>query len=276
MYIPEASSNTQPAANDSTTSQTQQAGCVSMLEDAFKVFVLTRKNRADIFHLDHIQQTYDCSAQLNTADIKQGHLVIEDHKAAILAASFSPDGSAIATSSADGEVKFFKITFGNSPDLNDDDDTAGDRTVNFRANDELVNEVENSGRPKQQRMSAPPAPKCLRQWWLHDNKPVTSIYFLDDHKNPSADEQFWSFILTGTDYNREIKIWCSIKWECLQTIRFMPAPVKLADINLANSSSSILPGMKVNATKNVMLPMMKTAIDITSTYLVSEKIFRRC
>ena len=268
MYIPEASNGTQSAVNDST-SQTPSAP-ISMLEDASKVFVLTRRNRADIFHLDLIQQSYDCTAQLETADIKQGHLVIDDHKSAILAASFSPDGSAIATSSADGEVKFFKITFGAGSDLNDDEDTADDRTANLTNNDEVEHVEDESNVPKQ-RMSPPP-PKCLQQWRPHDNKPVTSIYFLDDHKNPSADAQFWSFILTGADYNREIKIWCCIKWECLQTIRFMPAPLKPpSDIDSADSlsSSSMPPGLKVNGNTNMMLPMFKTAIDITSTYLVS-------
>jgi len=88
---------------------------------------------------------------------------------------------------------------------------------------------------------------------------VTSLYFLDDVKNPTADAQLWSFILTGADYNREIKLWCCVKWECLQTISF-----------LTHASP---PGMEAH---QQALPLFKTSIDLTSTYLVMSDITRKC
>ena len=109
---------------------------------------------------------------------------------------------------------------------------------------------------------SPPSPKCLQKWKPHDNRPVTSLYFLDDVKNPSPDAQVWSFILTGADFNREIKLWCCIKWECLQTINFLTQ---------ANEESSL--GV---TQPNLPAPLFKTAIDLTSTYLVMSDITRKC
>lgn len=65
---------------------------------------------------------------------------------AIFDASFSPDGTALATAALDGEVKFFQVS------LNDKSE-----------------------------------PKCLYQWKPHGGKPITSLFFLDDHKTPSPE-----------------------------------------------------------------------------------------
>ena len=73
--------------------------------------------------------------------IKSGHQTIHDHGDAIMAASFSPDGTALATASADGEVKFFQV---------------------YMHGDE--------------------GPRCLHKWKPHDGKPVSILYFLDNHK----------------------------------------------------------------------------------------------
>jgi enhancer of mRNA-decapping protein 4 len=213
MYIP-----------DSSSEQIEP----QLTEDAFKVFVLTRKNRSDIFHLDIIKQKYDCSKMLNADDLQIGHLVIDEHRSTILTASFSPDGSAIATSSQDGEVNFFKINFP-SPNTNEMESDDG----------QLTGQEET---------------KCLKKWLPHDGRPVNSLYFLDDFKNASPDAQFWSFILTGCDYNREIKIWSCLKWECLQTIRFMNEPDEQISFQ----------------------PCIKSAIDLSSNYLVLSDITRKC
>ena len=29
----------------------------------------------------------------------------------------------------------------------------------------------------------------------------------------------WRFLITGAEFNREIKVWCTVTWSCLQTIR---------------------------------------------------------
>lgn len=31
---------------------------------------------------------------------------------------------------------------------------------------------------------------------------------------------FWRFLITGADQNRELKMWCTVSWTCLQTIRW--------------------------------------------------------
>lgn len=30
---------------------------------------------------------------------------------------------------------------------------------------------------------------------------------------------FWRFLITGADQNQELKMWCTVSWTCLQTIR---------------------------------------------------------
>ena len=53
----------------------------------------------------------------------------------------SPDGTALATASADGQVKFFQV---------------------------YMHGTEN--------------PRCLHQWKPHEGQPVSSLFFLDNHK----------------------------------------------------------------------------------------------
>jgi hypothetical protein len=99
---------------------------------------------------------------------------------------------------------------------------------------------------------------------------------LDDHKNPASDSQFWSFILTGADFNREIKLWSCSNWECLQTIRFL-APVYDDLPTLTGSGSSINSGSLTSGNSIVVTkPVLKTAIDLSSTYLLMSDITRKC
>ena len=46
---------------------------------------------------------------LESSTIVCGRLKISDHRGPITDASFSPDGTAIATASTDGQVKFFQV-----------------------------------------------------------------------------------------------------------------------------------------------------------------------
>lgn len=32
---------------------------------------------------------------------------------------------------------------------------------------------------------------------------------------------FWRFLITGADQNQELKMWCTVSWTCLQTIRLL-------------------------------------------------------
>lgn len=253
MYIPEPIDENIPSPN--------------ITEDASRVFVLTRKNRADIFHLDLLEQNYDCSKPLETCDLSTGHLVIDENNSTILTASFSPDGSAFATASSNGEVHFYKISFtsleSNKPFENSNLDKLESLDSGLEnGNNDQVTKAESplvNTDCSKQAMS----PKCLKTWKPHENKSVNSLYFLDDHKNAAPDAQFWSFILTGADFNREIKIWSCLKWICLQTIHFYPSPLDDVLTSPSKSTSS-------------QMPCFKTAIDLTSKYLVMSDITRKC
>ena len=182
----------------------------NIADDASKVFAVTINKNVDIYHLDLIQQSIDTKNEpISSDNIRKGHLHIYEDYSSVLTASFAPDGSAVATARMTGEVNFYKLSF--------DDDSQ--------------------------------SPACLQKWKPHEAKAVTSLYFLDDHKNPLPNAQFWSYILTGCDYNREIKLWCCIKWQCLQTIRF--------------------------TTDDEIVPCIKTAIDLSSSYFVMSDINRK-
>ncbi|KAI5636004.1 WD40 region of ge1, enhancer of mRNA-decapping protein domain-containing protein [Phthorimaea operculella] len=66
------------------------------------------------------------------------------------------------------------------------------------------------------------SPRCLHKWQPHGGKPLSCLFFLDNHKNYNSDVQFWKFAVTGADQNTVIKIWSCKSWTCLQTINFTP------------------------------------------------------
>jgi enhancer of mRNA-decapping protein 4 len=47
---------------------------------------------------------------MDSSSVSSGRLKISDHRGPITDASFSPDGTAIATASTDGQVKFFQVS----------------------------------------------------------------------------------------------------------------------------------------------------------------------
>ncbi|KAJ8726036.1 hypothetical protein PYW07_000734 [Mythimna separata] len=111
-----------------------------------------------------------------------GALCAAEHAGAIRDAAFSPDGSALATASADGYVMFFQVY-----------------------------------------MHTDSSPRCLHKWQPHGGKPLSCLFFLDNHKNYNTDVQFWKFAVTGADNNTTIKIWSCKSWTCLQSITFTPS-----------------------------------------------------
>ncbi|CAH0772489.1 unnamed protein product [Bemisia tabaci] len=64
-------------------------------------------------------------------------------------------------------------------------------------------------------------PRCLHQWVPHDKKPLSSLFFLDNHKSYNPEIQFWKFVITGAENNSELKVWSCETWTCLQTINFV-------------------------------------------------------
>ncbi|CAH0726350.1 unnamed protein product, partial [Brenthis ino] len=101
------------------------------------------------------------------------------HAGAVLAAAFSPDGTALATAAADGYVMFAQVYMNNES-----------------------------------------SPRCLHKWQPHGGKPLSCLFFLDNHKNYNTDVQFWKFAVTGAENNTSIKIWSCKSWDCLQSITF--------------------------------------------------------
>ncbi|XP_050685648.1 enhancer of mRNA-decapping protein 4-like [Leptidea sinapis] len=124
------------------------------------------------------------------------------HCGPLRAASFSPDGTALATAAADGYVMFAQVY------------------VNSQT-----------------------SPRCLHKWQPHEGKPLTCLFFLDNHKNYNSDVQFWKFAVTGADNNTNIKIWSCKSWSCIQSIVFS---CPIVDSTL----------------------MMKASLDISANYLL--------
>ncbi|XP_041986844.1 enhancer of mRNA-decapping protein 4-like [Aricia agestis] len=84
------------------------------------------------------------------------------------------------------------------------------------------------------------SPRCLHKWQPHDGKPLSCLFFLDNHKSYNPDEQFWKFAVTGADNNTSIKIWTCKSWECLQTITFQPTINTSGMKAMLDSSASYL------------------------------------
>ncbi|XP_074257893.1 enhancer of mRNA-decapping protein 4 isoform X2 [Saimiri boliviensis] len=96
-------------------------------------------------------------------------------------------------------------------------------------------------------------PRCLHEWKPHDGRPLSCLLFCDNHKKQDPDVPFWRFLITGADQNRELKMWCTVSWTCLQTIRFSP------DIF---SSVSVPPSLKV-------------CLDLSAEYLILSDVQRK-
>ncbi|XP_075693595.1 enhancer of mRNA-decapping protein 4 [Rhinoderma darwinii] len=95
-------------------------------------------------------------------------------------------------------------------------------------------------------------PRCLHEWKPHNGRPVSCLLFCDNHKKQDPDVPFWRFLLTGADQNRQMKMWCTVSWTCLQTIRFSP------DL----FSSSVLPGLKAS-------------LDLSAEFLILTDVHRK-
>uniref|UniRef100_A0A8C3UTJ5 Enhancer of mRNA-decapping protein 4 n=1 Tax=Catharus ustulatus TaxID=91951 RepID=A0A8C3UTJ5_CATUS len=96
-------------------------------------------------------------------------------------------------------------------------------------------------------------PRCLHEWKPHDGRPLSCLLFCDNHKKQDPEVPFWRFLITGADQNRELKMWCTVSWTCLQTVRFSP------DIF---SSMNIPPSLKV-------------CLDLSAEYLILSDVQRK-
>lgn len=145
-----------------------------------KLLLATHDNMACLWSVGFINKCQG-PGPFNSGDVNyEGRTRIQDHDEAIIEALISPDGSAVATASLSGEVKFFQLN-------------TADSDSNL---------------------------KCIHNWKPHSGKPLSCLLFLDDFKKPNFEAQFWKYSITGTNNNCELKVWSCETWNCLQTLRF--------------------------------------------------------
>ncbi|XP_034237010.1 enhancer of mRNA-decapping protein 4 isoform X4 [Thrips palmi] len=183
-------------------------------EEVANMLVVTHGPKAQIWNVEMVTKKYGTDKELRPDDIKEGMLSLNHHELDIVDVAFSPDGTALATASLDGYVKFFQVYMQGSEE-----------------------------------------PRCLHMWQPHDGKPLSSLFFLDNHRSHSAaaDTQFWKYVVTGSDNNSELKIWSCETWSCLQTICF------------ASNRSSPLPGTI----------SLKAGIDLSGDFIMLSDINNR-
>ncbi|XP_034033154.1 enhancer of mRNA-decapping protein 4 isoform X2 [Thalassophryne amazonica] len=145
-------------------------------------------------------------------ELKEGLITIKGHTQRVSEGALSPDGTVLATASHDGYIKFWQIYIEGTQDK----------------------------------------PRCLHELRPHVGRPLSCLLFCDNHKRQDPEVPFWRFLITGVDQNQELKMWCTVSWTCLQTIRFSPDPF----------NSSVLPGLKAS-------------LDLSAEYLILTDVQRK-
>ncbi|XP_042351769.1 enhancer of mRNA-decapping protein 4 [Plectropomus leopardus] len=149
---------------------------------------------------------------VDATDVKEGLITVKGHNQRVSEGALSPDGTVLATASHDGYIKFWQIYI-------------------------------EGGQDK---------PRCLHELRPHGGRPLSCLLFCDNHKRQDPEVPFWRFLITGADQNQELKMWCTVSWTCLQTIRFSP--------DLFNSS---------------VLPSLKASLDLSAEYLILTDVQRK-
>ncbi|XP_060932302.1 enhancer of mRNA-decapping protein 4 isoform X2 [Limanda limanda] len=144
--------------------------------------------------------------------VKEGLITVKGHTQRVSEGALSPDGTVLATASHDGYIKFWQIYIEGRQDK----------------------------------------PRCLHELQPHGGRPLSCLLFCDNHKRQDPEVPFWRFLITGADQNQELKLWCTVSWTCLQTIRFSPDPF--------NSSA---------------LPSLKASLDLAAEYLILTDVQRK-
>ncbi|XP_007477265.1 enhancer of mRNA-decapping protein 4 isoform X12 [Monodelphis domestica] len=186
-------------------------------EEGSQTLALLHEDRAEVWDLD-ILRANNSSWPVDVSHVKEGFIVVKGHSTCLSEGALSPDGTVLATASHDGFVKFWQIY--------------------IEGQDE---------------------PRCLHEWKPHDGRPLSCLLFCDNHKKQDPDSSlfrrvpFWRFLITGADQNRELKMWCTVSWTCLQTIRFCP--------DMFSSVS--------------VLPSLKACLDLSAEYLILSDVQRK-
>ncbi|XP_042196196.1 enhancer of mRNA-decapping protein 4 isoform X2 [Callorhinchus milii] len=187
-------------------------------EEGSQTLAVLHEDRAEVWDLDIIRNSSSVWP-IEATDIKEGFIIVKGHTARISEGALSPDGTVLATASHDGYVKFWQIY------------------------------IEGQDQP---RFFTAHSIRCLHEWKPHDGRPLSCLLFCDNHKKQDPDVPFWRFLITGADQNRELKMWCTVSWTCLQTIRFMP--------DLFNTS---------------VQPSLKASLDLSAEYLILSDVQRK-
>ncbi|TRY86657.1 hypothetical protein DNTS_005009 [Danionella cerebrum] len=95
-------------------------------------------------------------------------------------------------------------------------------------------------------------PRCLHEWQPHNGRPLSCLLFCDNHKKQDPDVPFWRFLITGSDLNQELKMWCTVSWTCLQTIRFSSDPFNCS-----------------------VFPNLKASLDLSAEFLILSDVQRK-
>ncbi|XP_068169630.1 enhancer of mRNA-decapping protein 4 isoform X2 [Antennarius striatus] len=159
-----------------------------------------------------VLRSNNSSWPVDATDIKEGLITVKGHTQRVSEGALSPDGTVLATASHDGYIKFWQIYI-------------------------------EGGQDK---------PRCLHELRPHGGRPLSCLLFCDNHKRQDPEVPFWRFLITGADQNQELKMWCTVSWTCLQTIRFSP--------DMFNSS---------------VLPSLKACLDLSSEYLILTDVQRK-
>ncbi|KAG7275300.1 hypothetical protein CRUP_018274 [Coryphaenoides rupestris] len=146
------------------------------------------------------------------SELKDGLIVVKGHTQRVSEGALSPDGTVLATASHDGYVKFWQI---------------------------YIEGGQNQ-------------PRCLHEWLPHAGRPLSCLLFCDNHKKQDPDVPFWRFLITGADQNQELKMWCTVSWTCLQTIRFSPDPFN-----------------------STVMPSLKASLDLSASFLILTDVQRK-
>ncbi|KAG7229803.1 hypothetical protein INR49_012452 [Caranx melampygus] len=149
---------------------------------------------------------------VDATELKEGLITVKGHTQRVSEGALSPDGTVLATASHDGYIKFWQIYI-------------------------------EGGQDK---------PRCLHELRPHGGRPLSCLLFCDNHKRQDPEVPFWRFLITGANQNQELKMWCTVSWTCLQTIRFSPDPF--------NSSA---------------LPSLKASLDLSAEYLILTDVQRK-
>uniref|UniRef100_A0A667WLN5 Enhancer of mRNA-decapping protein 4 n=1 Tax=Myripristis murdjan TaxID=586833 RepID=A0A667WLN5_9TELE len=149
---------------------------------------------------------------VDATDLKEGVITVRGHTQRVSEGALSPDGTVLATASHDGYIKFWQIYIEGTQDQ----------------------------------------PRCLHELRPHGGRPLSCLLFCDNHKKQDPDVPFWRFLITGADQNQELKMWCTVSWTCLQTIRFSPDPFNLS-----------------------VLPSLKASLDLSAEYLILSDVQRK-